>query len=74
MKIIQEFWQNTNTAMQDTSNDESQIKQSDTRKSRLTLRQLSKLRRMNDVRAVEYKNKLKEIKNQYAQPAPPPPM
>jgi len=35
----------------------------------LTLRQLNKLRKMNDVRTVEYKEKLKMVRQQYA-PAP----
>jgi hypothetical protein len=37
----------------------------------LTLRQLNKLRKMNDIRAVEYKEKLKRVRQQYAPPAAP---
>ena len=72
--IITEFWQQSSPSMQDVGDDNSVIKKSDTRKTRLTLRQINKLRRMNDVRAMEHKDKLKQIKKQYAQPAPPPPM
>jgi hypothetical protein len=44
----------------------------DLRKTRLTLRQLRKLRQMNDVRTYEYKEKLKLIRQQYAPPPVPP--
>jgi hypothetical protein len=36
------------------------------------LRQLRKLRQMNDVRTYEYKEKLKLIRQQYAPPPAPP--
>jgi len=72
--ILNEFWQQSTENMQDVGDDQSQIKQSDTRKTRLTLRQINKLRRMNDLRSTEYKDKLKQIKKQYAQPAPQPQM
>ena len=67
--ILREFWDTEPTAYQDLSQDNSQITTKDLRKTRLTLRQLNKLRRMNDVRAVEYKGKLEQIRRQYA-PAP----
>jgi hypothetical protein len=69
--ILQEFWKKEPQAYQDLSQDNSQPSLGDLRKSRLTLRQLNKLRMMNDVRAVEYKEKLKLIKRQYAPPAQP---
>jgi hypothetical protein len=43
----------------------------DLRKTRLTLRQLNKLRKMNDIRALEYKDKLKLVRKQYQPPAQP---
>jgi hypothetical protein len=55
-------------AYQDLNQDNSQPTLSDTRKTRLTLRQLNKLRQLNDIRSVEYKEKLKLIKQQYAPP------
>lgn len=64
-----EIWDQSPQAYQDLSQDNSQTTAKDLRKTRLTLRQLNKLRRMNDVRAVEYKEKLKQVKKQYA-PAP----
>jgi hypothetical protein len=53
-------------AYQDLSADNSQLTLQDMRKTRLTLRQLNKLRKMNDIRAVEYEQKLKLVRQQYA--------
>jgi len=69
--LLQEFWKKEPDAYQDLSQDNSQIRLSDLRKTRLTLRQLNKLRKMNDVRAYEYKEKLKQIKQQYSPPPAP---
>ena len=67
--LLNEFFHKDPEAFQDVSQDNSQPQQGDLRKSRLTLRQLNKLRKMNDVRAYEYKEKLKLVRKQYA-PAP----
>jgi hypothetical protein len=69
--LLQEFWKKEPEAYQDTAEDNSQPQLGDLRKTRLTLRQLNKLRKMNDVRAVEYKEKLKLIRQQYAPPPAP---
>lgn len=69
--ILNEFFKKEPEAYQDLSQDNSQLELGDTRKSRLTLRQLNKLRKMNDVRTYEYKEKLKLIRQQYGQVAPP---
>jgi hypothetical protein len=69
--ILQEFWNKEPEAYQDVSQDNSQPQLGDLRKTHLTLRQLNKLRKMNDVRAVEYKEKLKRVRQQYAPPAQP---
>lgn len=69
--MLQEFWDKEPEAYQDLSQDNSQVQIDDLRKSRLTLRQLNKLRKMNDVRAYEYKEKLKLVKQQYAPPPQP---
>lgn len=71
--LLTEFFKKEPNAYQDLSQDNSQLQTSDLRKSRLTLRQLNKLRKMNDVRMYEYKQKLKLVKKQYAPPAAPPP-
>lgn len=51
---------------QNTNDDESQLKRADTRKTRLTLRQLHQLRRMNDVREIEKKNEVDRLKKIYS--------
>ena len=70
--ILNELYSRSPEAYQDVSQDNSQPKLGDLRKTRLTLRQLNKLRQMNDVRNYEYKEKLKDIRKQYAPPATPP--
>ena len=70
--ILNEIYEKSPEAYQDLSQDNSQPKLGDLRKTRLTLRQIRKLRQMNDVRTYEYKEKLKLIKQQYAPPAAPP--
>jgi len=67
--ILREFWDKEPKAYQDVEKDNSQARLGDLRKSRLTLRQLNKLRKMNDVRMVEYKEKLKLVRQQYSPPA-----
>ena len=69
--LLNEFFQREPDAYQDLSQDNSQLQLSDLRKSRLSLRQLNKLRKMNDIKAVEYKDKLKLIRQQYQPPAQP---
>jgi hypothetical protein len=72
--ILNELYDRSPEAYQDLSQDNSQPKLGDLRKTRLTLRQLSKLRQMNDVRNYEYKEKLKNIRKQYAPPPAAPAM
>jgi hypothetical protein len=69
--ILQEFWNKEPEAYQDLEQDNSQPQLGDLRKTHLTLRQLNKLRKMNDVRAVEFKEKLKRVRQQYTPPAAP---
>jgi hypothetical protein len=70
--ILNEIYSREPEAYQDVAQDNSQPQLNDLRKTRLTLRQLNKLRQMNDVRSFEYKEKLKQVKKQYAPPAAPP--
>ena len=72
--ILSEIYNRSPEAYQDISQDNSQPRLNDTRKTRLTLRQLNKLRQMNDVRSYEYKEKLKLVKKQYAPPPAAPAM
>jgi hypothetical protein len=69
--ILQEFFNKEPEAYQDLEQDNSQPQLGDLRKTHLTLRQLNKLRKMNDIRQVEYKEKLKLVRQQYAPPAQP---
>jgi hypothetical protein len=48
--------------------DQSTLKKSDSRKTRLTLAQINRLRIMNDVRKLEHEQQLDRVKNQYKQP------
>lgn len=70
--ILNELWKKQPQGFQDLEQDNSQTTLGDLRKSHLTLRQLRKLRQMNDVRTVEYKEKLDLIKKQYSPPPAPP--
>lgn len=72
--ILNELYKKQPEGYQDVSQDNSQPTYGDLRKTRLTLRQLRKLRMMNDVRTFEYKEKLALIKKQYSPPAAPPAM
>jgi hypothetical protein len=67
--ILNELYERSPEAYQDVSQDNSQPTLKNTRKTRLTLRQINKLRQMNDVRNYEYQEKLKLVRQQYA-PAP----
>jgi len=49
--------------------DNTALRLSDTRKTRLTFEQLSKLRKLADLKAAEYQESLEDIRRQFA-PAP----
>ncbi len=66
--ILNEMYERSPEGYQDLSQDNSQPQLDNLRKTRLTLRQLNKLRQMQDVRSFEYKEKLKSVKKQYAPP------
>jgi hypothetical protein len=66
--ILNEFYDKVPGAYQDLSQDNSQPTLKSLRKTKLTLRQIKKLRQINDVRAMEYKEKLKFVRLQYAPP------
>jgi hypothetical protein len=65
---LQEMFDQSPDAYQDLSNDNSQPRVSDLRKTRLTLEQIKKLRQMVDMRMVEFKEKLVDIQKQYKPP------
>lgn len=68
MKLL-EFFHRVSEPWQDRSEDQSQAQRSDARKTRLTLRQINRLRRMDDVRQIEHSRKLKQLKDIYGAPA-----
>lgn len=67
MKLLEFFAANKDFAepYQSTEDDQTQVQFSDTRKTKLTLRQIHKLRRMNDVRDIEKKNEVDRLKKIY---------
>lgn len=73
MKLF-EMYDKAIPGYQDESNDNSKITWGSTRKSKLTLRQIRKLRKMLDVRNYEKSNNLKKIRKQYEPVAETPAM
>ena len=69
--LLFEFFHKDPADYQDLEDDNTQPRLGELRKTKLTLRQINKLRRMNDLRTYEYKEKLKQIKKQYSPPAQP---
>ena len=69
--ILNELYDRSPQGYQDVAQDNSQPRLGDLRKTKLTLRQINKLRRMQDVRAFEFKEKIKRVQQQYAPPAQP---
>ena len=69
--ILNELYERSPNAYQDVAADNTQPRIGDLRKTKLTLKQLNKLRKMNDVRMAEYNEKLKLVKLQYSPPAQP---
>jgi hypothetical protein len=69
--LLFEFFHKDPAGYQDVEDDNSQPKLGQLRKTKLTLRQINKLRRMNDVRTIEYKEQLKDVRKQYMPPAAP---
>ena len=64
--ILNELYEREPSAYQDLEQDNSQTRLHDLRKTRLTLRQIKKLRQLNDIRAVEMHDKLALVRTQYA--------
>jgi len=73
--ILNELYKKSPNSYQDLEDDNSQPQMGQLRKSRLTLKQIHKLRKMNELREIEFKNKLKYVKAQYSpavEPTAPP--
>jgi hypothetical protein len=69
--ILNELYQRVPGAYQDVAQDNSQPQLGDLRKSKLTLKQINKLRRLNDLRQFEFDAQMKDVRLQYAPPAQP---
>lgn len=66
-----EFFEAPKEGYQDVEDDNTQPQIGELRKTKLTLKQINKLRQMNDVRAFEYQENIKKVKKQYSPPAQP---
>jgi hypothetical protein len=66
--ILNELYDPPVSDYQDVEDDNSKITVDDLRKTKLTLGQINKLRRMNDVRNFEFAEKLKKVQRQYSSP------
>jgi hypothetical protein len=69
--LLLELYRRENSAYQDVAQDNSQPQLGDLRKTKLTLRQINKMRRLNDVRQYEFREQVKKVKTQYSPPAQP---
>lgn len=69
--ILNELYEPSKPGYQDQEDDKSTLTLGDLRKTKLTLRQLNKLRRLVDVRNFEMRENLKKVKTQYAPPPQP---
>ena len=71
---ILEIFEPTPDSYATEKDDNSAVKLSDLRKTKLTIKQLNRLRIMNDVRKLEHEQKLDSVRNQYKAPAAETPM
>ena len=69
--MILEMFNDPQPGFEVEKDDNTPLKLSDLRKTKLTLKQLNRLRIMNDVRKLEHEQKLEQVKIQYAQPVEP---
>lgn len=67
MKIF-EFFEEPIAGYEDPKEDNSRLTLDDSRKTRLTLAQLNRLRMMNDIRKLEHEQHLKQVSRQYKPP------
>ena len=67
--VLNELYEPAKPGYQSSAEDNTPMKLSDLRKTRLTLGDLNRLRMANDVRKVEHETKLEQITKQYKPPA-----
>lgn len=70
--ILREFYEAAPEGYQDIESDHSQPKWGESRKTRLTLAAINKIRRMNEVQSYERAKTLKKIRAQYSPPVQTP--
>jgi len=63
-----EVFQDAPTGYRSEKDDNTALKLKDLRKTKLTLKQLNRLRIMNDVRKLEHEKKLEQVRKQFATP------
>lgn len=68
---LQEIYSPTPAGYRSEKEDNTVLRDSDTRKTRLTFDRLQRLRMMNDVRKLENEQKLSKLSDQYKAPAQP---
>jgi predicted dithiol-disulfide oxidoreductase (DUF899 family) len=69
--ILREFYETAPKGIQDVEDDQSQPRWGEARKTKLLLREINKMRRMQEVQQYERSLELKKIRNQYKPPAQP---
>jgi hypothetical protein len=72
MNLLEMFNDDPMTGYRTEKDDNTPVKLSDLRKTKLTIKQINRLRIMNDVRKLEYEQKLSSVRNQYATTAAAP--
>lgn len=72
--ILNELFSKAVDDMQDLSQDGTALKFEDSRKTRLTLGQINRLRKMNDMRALEHEKDMSFVRKMYAPPPADPGM
>ena len=70
--LLKDFVTEEDNPRHNNAEDSSRAEKPDTRKTRLTLEQISRLRKLNDVKIAEYQDSLTDIKSQYGAPAAEP--
>lgn len=68
---LREFYEGVPKAYQDVEQDNSQPRLGQLRQTKLTLRQINRLRQLNDIRRAEMQEKIQKIQKQYSPPPQP---
>jgi hypothetical protein len=66
LKNLVELTEESMDGLQDLQKDGSIAQKSDTRKTRLTIEQINKLRQLSDLKVIEYHKKVEQVRRQFA--------